>query len=78
MPAYCAETKSPHSDGNQRHDKLIPLSQRPTVSMETAAELSDLSKSSLYKLMKAGRLEFVKVGSRRLIRVQSLLRLLGA
>jgi hypothetical protein len=56
----------------------IPFFERPTCSVSEGVEVSGLSRSLLYQKMNAGELEWVKVGSRRLLRVRSLLRLLGA
>jgi hypothetical protein len=55
----------------------IPFDQRPTCSVKDAVEASGLSRSLLYQKMKDEELAFTKVGSRRLIQVPSLLRLLG-
>jgi excisionase family DNA binding protein len=54
----------------------IPFRERLTCSVDEAEEASDLSRSMLYELMKEGRIEWTKVGARRLIKVASLLRLL--
>jgi predicted DNA-binding transcriptional regulator AlpA len=56
---------------------LIPFSERPTCSVNEAEQASDLSRSMLYELMKEGKIDWVKVGTRRLIKVPSLLKLLG-
>jgi len=55
----------------------IPFAERPACSIDDAAEASGLSRSMLYNKMKSGELEWTKVGARRLIKVPSLLRLLG-
>jgi hypothetical protein len=54
----------------------IPFSERVTCTIPQAVEASGVGRSSLYLEMDAGRLEYVKVGSRRLIVVASLLKLL--
>jgi hypothetical protein len=56
----------------------IPFCERATCSIRQAEEASDLSRSMLYIKMRSGELEWVKIGGRRLIRVPSLLKLLGA
>jgi excisionase family DNA binding protein len=54
----------------------IPFQERLTYSSDEAKQASELSRSKLYELMQDGRIEWVKVGARRLIKVPSLLRLL--
>jgi excisionase family DNA binding protein len=61
----------------QRAPTHIPFDERPTCSVEEAAEVSSLGRSLLYIKMKSGEIEWVKIGKRRLIKVPSLLRLLG-
>ena len=61
----------------QRVPTHIPFGERPTCSVEEAAEVSSLGRSLLYIKMKSGEIEWVKIGKRRLIKVPSLLRLLG-
>ena len=55
----------------------IPFSERPTCSVEEATTASSLSRSMIYNKMESGELEWTKVNARRLIKVKSLLRLLG-
>jgi hypothetical protein len=62
---------------NDREERL-PFRERILCSVADAETASGISRSQLYLEMKAGRLEFAKRGSRRLVRVASLLRLLGA
>lgn len=45
---------------------------RLALSVDEAAESMSLSKSGLYALMKGGRLPFIKIGARRLIRISDL------
>jgi hypothetical protein len=59
-------------------DKQVPFHERITCSVADAETASGISRSQLYQEMRAGRLEYTKRGVRRLIRVPSLLRLLGA
>ena len=66
------------------HPHALPTGKPPTppaklaVSIEEAAEISSIGRSTLYELMAAGRLAFVKLGSRRLILVADLQALLAA
>ena len=66
------------------HPHALPTSRAPTsptklaVSVEEAAEISSLGRSTLYELMTAGRLPFVKLGNRRLLLVRDLEALLAA
>jgi len=66
-----------HDTGGNSKDK-VPFRERILCSVADAETASGISRSQLYVEMKAGRLEFKKRGSRRLVRVASLLRLLGA
>jgi excisionase family DNA binding protein len=49
-----------------------------SVSVDDAAEMTGLSRSSLYERMQVGELPFIKLGARRLILVSDLLALLAA
>jgi hypothetical protein len=71
-------TTSPTGETQQWKAAHVPFAERPTCSISEGVEVSGLSRSLLYQKMNAGELEWVKVGSRRLLRVRSLLRLLGA
>lgn len=48
-----------------------------TLTVPKAAEYTGLSETTLWDLMKAGELSYTNVGTRRLIPLKSLLRLLG-
>ncbi|NYH94541.1 helix-turn-helix domain-containing protein [Novosphingobium marinum] len=48
-----------------------------TVSISKAAELTSLHRATLYRAMESGKLRSFKVGSRRLIDVQSLREFVG-
>jgi excisionase family DNA binding protein len=61
-------------DGPER----IPFGERLTCSVGDATEATGLSRSMLYEKMKSGEIEWTKVGARRLIKVPSLFRFLGA
>ena len=50
----------------------IPTSERIALRIRDAAVVSSLSRSTLYELLKAGKLRAVKVGGRRLILRDSL------
>jgi excisionase family DNA binding protein len=57
--------------------KHIPFGERPTCSVDEATKACGLSRSMIYNKMKSGEIEWTKIGARRLIKVSSLLRLLG-
>lgn len=48
------------------------------VSLRTAGEVGQISRATLYRLHRAGRLPFQKVGKLTRIRVADLRRLIGA
>lgn len=56
----------------------IPFSERPTCTIAEACEATGLGRSKLYQLMTSGSLDTTRVGRRRLVRVESLLRILTA
>jgi hypothetical protein len=56
----------------------IPFRERLTCSVPEAVEATSIGRSKLYVAMKAGKLEYVKYGQRRLVRVPSLLKLIEA
>jgi excisionase family DNA binding protein len=51
---------------------------RLSVSVDDAAEMTGVSRSSLYERMQGGELPFIKLGVRRLILVSDLIALLAA
>lgn len=55
----------------------IPLHCRITVTVQQAAAFTGVSRSRLYELIADGTLEGVNIRGRRLVKVRSLLRLLG-
>jgi len=73
-------TSMPRRPGNSKAaaDERIPFAERITCSVSDAEAASGVSRSQLYLEMRNGKLEYVKRGTRRYIRVPSLLRLLGA
>jgi hypothetical protein len=65
-------TEAPTNGSSQ-----IPFCERPTCSIADATRASGLSRSMIYNKMDSGEIEWTKVNARRLIKVKSLLRLLG-
>jgi hypothetical protein len=65
-------------DRNDKEEERVPFRERLTCSVADAQAASGISRSALYLEMKAGRLSYVKRGTRRLVRVPSLLKLLNA
>ena len=59
----------------QSASELVP-GEPMTVRIEMASKLTGISRSQIYVLIKAGRLEAVKVGKANLVRYSSLKRLL--
>jgi excisionase family DNA binding protein len=57
--------------------KTLPLEQRFGVTVNVAAEYAGVSKSSIYELLNAGELEGKTIAGRKIVVVQSLLRLCG-
>jgi hypothetical protein len=55
----------------------LRFSERPTCSIDETIKATGLSRSMIYNKMKSGEIEWTKVNSRRLVKVKSLLRLLG-
>ena len=55
----------------------IPFGERLTCSVDDAVKVSGLGRSMIYNKMKSGEIEWMKIGTRRLIKVTSLRRLLG-
>ncbi|MEG8021341.1 helix-turn-helix domain-containing protein [Sphingomonas aerolata] len=49
-----------------------------TVSIADAVALTGLSQATLYRLIARNELDAVKVGRRRLVRVDSMMKLIGA
>lgn len=56
----------------------IPFMDRPTCSIAEACDAAGIGKTKLYDLIDSGAVDSVRLGRRRLIRVPSLLKLLGA
>lgn len=55
----------------------IPLRDRLSLTVDEAVDLSGLSVTKLYALMRSGALPYVTIGTRRHIRPQSLDALFG-
>ena len=53
------------------------IQDRITCSVRDALAASGLGKTKFYSLMDAGRVETIKIDGKRLVRVESLLKLLG-
>lgn len=51
---------------------MEPQNYKVSHSIKKASEATDLSKSTLYKLMKEGKLKYVMCGRRRLILASAL------
>lgn len=56
----------------------IHWSERPLVPIKVASELLAVSRSGIYRLEAAGKLSFGKIGSRTVVRVDSLIRYLDS
>jgi hypothetical protein len=55
----------------------IPLDQRFGVTVQFAAQYAGISRSSIYELLAAGDLDGRVIAGRRIVEVQSLLKLCG-
>lgn len=53
------------------------IQDRITCSVRDALAASGLGKTKFYSLMDAGRVETIKIDGKRLVRVESLMKLLG-
>jgi hypothetical protein len=62
---------------SHRASVRIPFRERVTCTLGEAIEATGISRSHLYRLRAAGRVETVMVDGRRLWRVRSLLALVG-
>ena len=58
--------------------KILPLESRFGVTVGTAAEYVGISKSRIYELLQSGELAGRIIRGRRIVEVQSLLRLCGS
>jgi hypothetical protein len=76
---WCTGWMVMNSDPSVSHKARarVPFCERPTCSVDEASAASGLSRSLLYEKMKEGKLDWIKVDTRRLVKVPSLLRLLG-
>ena len=55
----------------------LPLTDRITCSVTEACAATGLGRSTIYELMARGAIDSLSVGRRRLVRVESILRLLA-
>jgi excisionase family DNA binding protein len=55
----------------------VPFQERPTCTVAEACAAAGIGMTKLYELIGSGAIESVTIGRRRLIRVDSLLRLLA-
>ena len=60
----------------KRHIPDVPTDEKITLRVNETTAVSGLSRSTIYVLLKAGKLQTTKVGGRRLILRESLQRLL--
>jgi excisionase family DNA binding protein len=60
----------------KRHIPDVPTDEKITLRVSETTAVSGLSRSTIYVLLKAGKLQTTKVGGRRLILRDSLQRLL--
>jgi excisionase family DNA binding protein len=71
-PAFC------HAQRFEAMNSPIPFADRVTCTVAEACDATGLGRTKIYDLIKAGALKTITVGRRRLVLVDSLLRLLGA
>jgi excisionase family DNA binding protein len=64
--------------GSQFSSSTIPFVERPTCTVAEACSAVGFGKTKLYELIDGGEVDSIRIGRRRLIRVPSLLRLLGS
>jgi excisionase family DNA binding protein len=57
-------------------DRRTPFVQRPTCTIAEACDAVGLGRTKLYELIGGGEVDTISIGRRRLVRVDSLLRLL--
>jgi hypothetical protein len=67
-----------HDSNGDGREERVPFRERLACSLSDAEVASGISRSALYLEMNAGRLDYFKRGSRRLIRVPSLLKLIDS
>ena len=82
--AISAPNSAPQSVTNRAQseasaDRTPPSTMKPiTIDLHDAQAVSGLGRSTLYRLMDAGEISFVKIGKRRLIVLASLEQRLAA
>jgi excisionase family DNA binding protein len=63
-------------DPEEREERArIPFRERLYCSIAEARQVTSLSNTKIYEMMKDGRIAYVQVDGRRLIKIESLLRL---
>jgi hypothetical protein len=58
-------------------ERRLPITERYGVTVQMAAEFSGISRSRIYELLVAGELEGKIIHGRRIVVVQSLMRMCG-
>jgi excisionase family DNA binding protein len=66
-----------HHEATSQASKGLPVSQRYGVTVQMAAQYIGISRSRIYELLRAGDLEGKVIHGRRIVLVESLLRMLG-
>lgn len=62
---------------NTRHLTALPIRERYAVTAQTAAQFTGISRTRIYELLGDGTIEGKIIRGRRLVLVDSLLRLVG-
>ena len=71
--------RRPERTGGSKQNGASPVDNAPiTVTVANAGTMSGLSVATLYRLIERGELDTIKIGRRRLVRVDSIKRLVGA
>ena len=69
----------PERTGGSKQNGASTVDNAPlTVTVANAGTMSGLSVATLYRLIERGELDTIKIGRRRLVRVDSIKRLVGA
>jgi excisionase family DNA binding protein len=72
---YEAETCTEEVRFPERARKAIPFHERIYGTVKQTCEATGLGHDTIYRLMKSGRVESIRIGKRRLIVISSLLKL---
>jgi hypothetical protein len=62
----------------KRSDNYLPIDQQLAFTINHAAAALDCSRSSIYELIKIGKLEIAEINGMRRVTAESLRRLVGA